>query len=90
MQSQFPDRRYRAADKYGMNRGATNWIVGGVMLAVFVLVKLLFPAMSSRTALLIALIGGFAASAVIYAVKKKKADNEERDELKDRNSRPPM
>ena len=90
MEDRSPMDLYNTQGKYKTHRGSANWIVGGVTLTVLFLLKMLFPDLDTRRALLIALCAAVAASVVIVLIKKRKADNEEIDEPKDKNPGPPM
>lgn len=68
-------------ERPGVRFGRDDLITGGAMLLTWLLVHWLFPELSTRISVLIALLGGFAASAVIYVVKKKKKEKEDAERL---------
>ena len=64
-----------------MKSPKANLITGVVMLLAYLAVNLIAPELSVRWKLLIAIFAGFAASAVIYSVIKRKKEKEEEDKL---------
>ena len=80
MEDRSPMDLYNTQGKYKTHRGAANWIVGGVTLTVLFLLKILFPEMDTRRALLIALCAAVAASVAIVLIKKRKMERAACDE----------
>ena len=74
MEDRSPMDLYDTQGKYKTHRGAANWIVGGVTLTVLFLLKMLFPEMDTRRALLIALCAAVAASVAIVLIKKRRME----------------
>ena len=68
-------------EQRGRNRLTENLITGAVMLLTWLIVRQLAPEMENRWSMLIALLAGVAASAVIYLVRKKKKEKEEEEKL---------
>lgn len=77
MEDRSPMDLYNTQGKYKTHRGSANWIVGGVTLTVLFLLKMLFPDLDTRRALLIALCAAVAASLVLVLIQKRKMDRAE-------------
>lgn len=67
--------------KDSMKSPKANLITAVVMLLAYLAANLIAPELGVRWKLLIAILAGIAASAVIYCVLKRKKEKEEEDKL---------